>query len=173
VEELQAASTALAATATKTNTSRPLVLAELAEAQLDAGDAAAAAKTAAEALALARIAYTAKHYVLGIPLFALARAQLAQGDAAGAEPLLREALALRQPPHPAADPRVLEVKVALVDALTTLKRDAEAQALRAEIEPLLAASSTPYAADLRARLAAAMRPRIDGAATSGQVESNR
>jgi len=46
------------------------------------------------------------------------------------------------------------VKVALVDALTGLGRQAQAQALRAEIEPLLKASATPYAKDLLERLGA-------------------
>jgi hypothetical protein len=48
----------------------------------------------------------------------------------------------------------LEVKVGLVDALEALKKADEARALRAEIEPLLKASTSPYAAELRERLAA-------------------
>jgi hypothetical protein len=48
---------------------------------------------------------------------------------------------------------VLEVEVALAGALRALHRDDEADALEATIEPVLAASASPYAADLRARLA--------------------
>ena len=149
--ELSAATDALV-TVKDTNTSHPLALAELSEAQLDSGDVTAATKTALEALSHARKAFPQKHYELGAPLFALARAQLALGHADQAEPLLREALAVRSPPHPPADPRVLEVRIALTQALTSLRKDNEARALREEIEPLLRTSQTPYAADLRERL---------------------
>jgi serine/threonine-protein kinase len=87
-----------------------------------------------------------------VPLFALARANLALKRPEAAEPLLREALAVRTPGYPASDPRVLEVKVALVNALEMLGRVNEQRKLRAEIEPQLKASSSPYAADLRGRL---------------------
>jgi len=60
--------------------------------------------------------------------------------------------------EPAGDPRVLEVKVALVDALEGQGRAAETRALREEIEGPLRASRSPYAADLRARLAEAALP---------------
>ncbi|TLY51290.1 MAG: tetratricopeptide repeat protein [Gammaproteobacteria bacterium] len=72
---------------------------------------------------------------------------------AEAEPLLREALAVRCPPHPADDPRVLEVKVALVNALAAQGKSDEARMLTAEIKRPLKASTSPYAADLLARLA--------------------
>jgi hypothetical protein len=60
---------------------------------------------------------------------------------------------VRSPPHPADDPRVVEVKVALINALTALDKRDEATSLTRTIEPGLVASSTPYAADLRERLA--------------------
>ncbi|MEO5559706.1 MAG: hypothetical protein ABIO49_07815, partial [Dokdonella sp.] len=88
----------------------------------------------------------------GIALFALARAKLALGKSADAENLLREALQVRHPPHPDGDPRVLEVKVALVNALEALQRTREALVLRDEVEPLLRKATTPYAHDLRMRL---------------------
>ncbi|HET8941671.1 MAG TPA: tetratricopeptide repeat-containing protein kinase family protein, partial [Rudaea sp.] len=139
---------------TETDPWRPKVLANLSQAQLDAGDAASANSTADLAMRYARKVFSYHYYGLGLPLFAQARARLAVGKSAEAEPLLREALAVRSPPHPANDPRVLEVKVALVNALVAQNRNDEAQTLRREIEPLLKASSSPYAADLLARLAA-------------------
>jgi hypothetical protein len=55
--------------------------------------------------------------------------------------------------HPPDDPRILEVKVGLICALRAQKHADEANALGAEVQPLLTASSTPYATELRARLA--------------------
>ena len=133
----------------------PQVLATLSEAQLDAGDAATASNTADTAMTYARKAFSPRHFRLGIPLFAQARSKLALKKSSEAEALLREALALRSPPHPAADPRVLEVKTALVNALDAQGKTDEARMLRAEIEPVLKASSSPYATDLLARLAVA------------------
>ena len=72
--------------------------------------------------------------------------------------MLREALSLRSRIEPAADPRVLEVEVALVDALAGQGRATAARALRAEIERPLRASKSPYAVELRARLALAASP---------------
>lgn len=155
IEQLQALTRdACMPSASETDNWRPQVLADLSEAQLDAGDAASANSTADLAMSYARKVFPSHYYKLGMPLFAQARARLALGKPAEAEPLLREALAVRSPPHPANDPRVLEVKVALVNALVAQHKDAEAQTLHAEIEPLLKASSSPYAADLLARLAA-------------------
>ncbi|MEO7064278.1 MAG: protein kinase, partial [Dokdonella sp.] len=129
-----------------------LVKAQLAEAQLDAGSAQDGRATAASALAVARSVLPAGNWQLGTSLFALARCELALGNAAAAEPLLRDALAVRNPPHPADDLRVLEVKVALANAIAALGRNDEAGALIANIEPALRDSPAPYAADLRARL---------------------
>jgi serine/threonine-protein kinase len=130
-----------------------LLHAQLAEAELDAGEAAKAQATASKALELARTALPAHNIGLANALFALARAELALEHGAAAEPLLREALAVRSPlaPH---DPRVLELKVALARAIEARGADAEAATLRAELEPLLGASGSLYAADLRKRLAA-------------------
>ncbi|MGA8278596.1 MAG: hypothetical protein WB784_10415 [Rhodanobacteraceae bacterium] len=60
---------------------------------------------------------------------------------------------MSSPPHPSDDPRVLELKVALVNALEAQHKADDARSLRAEIEPLLNASKSPYTRDLRERLA--------------------
>jgi serine/threonine-protein kinase len=137
---------------TETDAWRPQALADLSQAQLDNGDAVAAHATAQQALAYGHKALE-KSYLLAVPEFALARAALALEHPDQAEPLLREALALRGPVHPADDPRILEVKVGLVNALTSLARTDEARTLTAEIEPALTASTSPYGAELRQRLA--------------------
>ena len=132
-----------------------VLLAQWSQAQLDAGDAPTALTTAMRSVAMGRSVFRSSHAIgLASPLFALARADLALGHADEAEPLLREALAVRSPPHPAEDPRVLEIKVSLVNALDALGRANEARTQRAQIEPLLVASKSPYAAILRQRLAA-------------------
>jgi len=151
LDELRQAATALDG-GSKVHAS--MVQAQLAEAELDAGHPDLAFAAATRGLELGRASMPRGQRRLAYPLFALARAELAREHPAEAEPLLREALAVRSPPYPAYDPRVLEVKVALVDALTGLGRQAQAQALRAEIEPLLKASATPYAKDLLERLGA-------------------
>ena len=133
---------------------RPQALADLSQAQLDNGDAASAYATAKQALDYGHKALQ-DTYLLGIPLFAMARAAMAMERAGEAEPLLRQALALRSSVHPHNDPRILEVKVALVNALTAQQKTVEAKSLAAEIEPLLRSSTHPYLADLRARLASA------------------
>jgi len=152
--ELKAANEVLAEKATPTDMSRPLAVAELAQTELEAGDVDAASRSAGEALAFARKAYPEKHYLLGVPLFAVASARLAANRADEAEPLLVEALAVRSPPHPASDPRVLEIEVALIGAWTRLGKHAEAERMRNDVEPRLRALGTPYGADLRRRLAA-------------------
>ena len=91
--------------------------------------------------------------MLAVPQFALARVLLAQAQPAEAEPLLRAALELRSVVHPPDDPRILEVKVGLISALRAQQKAKESNLLSAEVEPLLAASSTPYATELRTRLA--------------------
>ena len=136
---------------TETDSWRPRVLADLSQAQLDDGDAVAAYATASEAMANGRKAL--QNYFLAEPLFAQARAALALERATEAEPLLRQALELRSSVHPANDPRILEVKVELINALRALKRNDEASALVLEIQGPLAASTSPYAAQLRDRLA--------------------
>ncbi|HEY6894047.1 MAG TPA: serine/threonine-protein kinase, partial [Rhodanobacteraceae bacterium] len=66
--ELKAANDMLAKTASPTDMSRPLAIAELAEAELESGDVDAAGRSAEQALAAARKAYPAQHYMLGVPL---------------------------------------------------------------------------------------------------------
>ena len=122
------------------------------EAQLEHGDRDAARASATQALESARANLPPRHFLLGMPLFALARAELALGNMQGADALLQEALAVREPTHAADDPRMLEVQVARVAAMTVQGRSEQAAALRAEVEPRLRASPSPYAADLRARL---------------------
>jgi serine/threonine-protein kinase len=132
---------------------RPQALADLSQAQLDHGDPAAAQVTAQAALDYGHKALK-DSYLLAVPLFSMARVMLALQRPAEAEPMLREALSLRSPVHPADDPRILEVKVALINALRAMNRQDDANVLSAEIEPVLRASSTPYSAELRTRLAA-------------------
>jgi serine/threonine-protein kinase len=152
-EALREASAAVAArTGAKPDPIQPLLLARLSLAELDAGDATTARATAADSVAMARSVFTPKHLNLSTPLLALGRADLAEGHADEAEPLLREALAVRSPPFPPGDPRVVEVKVFLVEALEALGRTEESAAIRSEIEPLLNASRSPYESDLLARL---------------------
>jgi tetratricopeptide (TPR) repeat protein len=153
LRELTQASEATKANAGEANPWLAGLQAQLSEAQLDAGDARAAEATAAAALAVDRRVLPIGNFRFGPPLFALARAKLALGKASEAEPLLREALAVGSPPHPDDDPRILEVKVGLVNALRAQDKHGDATRLAVTIEPLLAASTSPYAADLRARLA--------------------
>ena len=131
---------------------RPIVVAQRSEAELDAGDITAAMASALQALDFATRAYPADDFRRGFALYSLARAQLAAAKPVDAEPLLREALKLRQPPFPNSHPRVLEVEVALAQALSAQGKPAEAVAMRTRIEPLLQEASAPYAAELRTRL---------------------
>ncbi|MGA8277888.1 MAG: tetratricopeptide repeat protein [Rhodanobacteraceae bacterium] len=141
-----------------------VLLAQLSQAQLDADDPAQALATATRSVAMGRNLFKSRQVGLGTPLFALARAELALGQADRAEPLLREAIAVRSPPNPANDPRVLEIKVSLVNALDALGRSDEARALRNEIEPSLSASASPYAAILVHRLASTRTRPTSGSA---------
>jgi len=149
-EALREALAALPATATPTRAS---LLAVFAETALDQSDVDAAQRLAANSLSMARAVLPEHNVRLGASLFALARLKLAQSGPAEAESLLREALAVRHPPHPLDDPRIVEVNVALVQALGALGRKQEASVLRKGTEASLARLATPYAADLRARLA--------------------
>lgn len=128
------------------------LLAQLAQAQLDTGSTSGAYGNATRSVGIARRLYRGSQWGLGYPLFSLARVELAQGHADVAEQLMREALASR--PLPRADAHVLEIEATRVGALAALGRDAEARDLRAEIEPLLVASTSPYSAILRRRLEA-------------------
>ena len=139
------------------STLRPAALAALSEARLDLGDAAAARADAVAAVDSARANLPPRHFLIAAPLHALARAELSLGHAQAAEPLLQEALDLRMATHAADDPRTLEVQVARVTMLHALGRHADAESVRAAIEPMLATSRSPYSADLRARLRADTR----------------
>ncbi len=129
------------------------LLAQLSLAELDGGDAPTADTIATRATELARRVFEPGNYRLGLSLFASARAKLVLGHADAAIPLLREALAVRRPPHPAHDPRVLEVQVALVAALEAMDQHREAAAIREGIEPLLRGAGSPYARQLLEQLA--------------------
>jgi serine/threonine-protein kinase len=153
LRELRGASADIARTSEVGNPWLAQLDAQLSEAELDAGHVDDAAATATAALQESRKSLPPRNYRLGPVLFALARAQLAQDRAAEAEPLLREALEVRGPPRAADDPRVLEVEVALANALTRLGKADEARTIQQRIEPMLKASASPYAVDLRTRLA--------------------
>lgn len=133
---------------------RPLVLARLSEAQLDAGDVAAALATARAAADGARTAFAPDDFRNGFALYALGRAQLAAGNAAAAEASLREARRVRSPPHPDSHPYVLEVDVDLAAALAAQHKLDEARALAGLAKGRLAATPSPYAGDLQRRLPA-------------------
>jgi len=150
--ELRASAAALAPTesgSTKPDPVRANVLAQLSLAELEAGDARKAETIASEALALARRSFQPGNFRLGASLYALARARLALGSADAALPLLDEALSVRSPPHPAGDPRVLEVQAVRAAALTALGRRDEASLLRQAIDPLIDKLAAPYQGSLR------------------------
>ncbi len=132
----------------------PLNLAILSAVRLDAGDIAKATKAAQRSVSGMHDAVAAENYQNGYGLFALARAKLADGKPAEAEPLLRDALKVRLPVHAGDDPRTLEVKTALVVALSALGKTDESRNIRAEIEPILKekAGTSPYLGDLLAWL---------------------
>jgi serine/threonine-protein kinase len=138
---------------TETDAWRPQALADLSQAQLDSGDPAAAYATAQQALDYGRKAMPASH-LLAVAQFAMARTLLAQRRPVEAETLLREALDLRGPVHPADDPRILELKVALIDALRANGKLDEARALESDVQAPLRASALPYVIELRGRLPA-------------------
>jgi serine/threonine-protein kinase len=155
LREASQASAVLAAALSTSQEANPVLAvleAQRSEAQLDAGDVAGAEQTGADALVLSRRALPANNYRLGAALFALARAKLARNRPDAAEALLREALYVRRPPHPAHDPRVLEVEAALADALAHQGKTDAARKLRGDLDARLDASKSPYATELRARL---------------------
>ncbi|MCX7513912.1 serine/threonine-protein kinase [Frateuria sp. STR12] len=127
------------------------VHARLAAALLDAGDAPRAHAQAALALSIGSHVLPQDNWQIAPALFTLGRSELALGHGGEAETALRRALGLRDTRLPATDPRMLEVRVALVRALDMQHRSAQARSLRAAIEPLLSAS--PQANLLRRRLA--------------------
>ena len=146
---------ALTALPAKPTPIRATIQAQLALADLEAGDVASAAALAADALSAMRQTVPAGNFQLGTPLVASARAALASGHASEAEALSREARAVRSPPYPANDPRVIEVDVVRVEALRALGRQDEAAALVAEIRSALTVIAKPIASEFDARLSAA------------------
>jgi serine/threonine-protein kinase len=143
---------ATAALPTKDNPVRAAVLAQLAEAELDAGDAATAEARAKEALDISRKVLPPGNYRIASALYSLARSRVALGLAGDALPMLEEAQAMRAKVFEEPDLRRLELRVAKVEALAALQRPAEAELERASLEPLLRADATPYATDLLNRL---------------------
>lgn len=133
------------------DTWRPGALADLSLAQLDGGNAAAAYASATQSLFYGRKALN-DNYALGLPLFAFGRSAMALERHEEAETALREALSLRQRVHPADDPRVLEVEVALAGVLRARHEIDEARRLIAQIAPILESTNSAYAAELRERL---------------------
>ena len=129
------------------------LMAQLSEAALDAGDLVKARSAAAKALSTARGVAHPDSPRLPAPLFAMARVQLADGNAHAAELLLREALAIRNKWLPEHDPRILELNVALAQACAAQGRIEEAGAMATHLRVALQGSTSPYATDLRARLA--------------------
>ncbi|MEO7326309.1 MAG: hypothetical protein ABIW82_15915 [Dokdonella sp.] len=59
---------------------------------------------------------------------------------------------MRSTLNPIGDPRMLEIQVALVNALDALDRPGEARTLCEAIEPFLKSSASPCVANLRQRL---------------------
>jgi len=152
--ELRAADTVFANAANVNNPLRWFALAALCEGLVDTGDLEGATAAGEQAVSQARVALGKDHFQLGTPLYALARARLANHDASAAEALLREAAAVRSPLYPPDDVRMLEVNVALTGALAAQGKTGEAETIETELHPLLKASTSPYAADLHARLPA-------------------
>lgn len=130
---------------------RPGALADLSLAQLDAGDAAAAYASATQSVLFGRKTLR-DNYGLGVSLYAFGRAAMAVEHDEEAEPALREALSLRSRVYSATDPRLLEVQVALAGALRARHETDEARLLTAQIAPMLEASKSAYAAELREQL---------------------
>lgn len=126
--------------------------AQMAEAELDAGNVDAAYEAASRAVAIGRKTLPAGSVRLASSLFALGRATLAKDRPLEAEQLFAEALAARSPPAPRSDLHVIEVQIARIQALSALGKTAESRALRAEILPLLKASPYPRAKELLERV---------------------
>jgi serine/threonine protein kinase len=155
--EKQAAD-AFATGAKKGNPWHPDVLANLALAEIESGDAAQARVDAEKGVALARENWQPGEFRQAMPLLALARTRMNEENYAEAEPLLREALRARTSAEVAAHPCVLEIEVELIRTLVVLgradpARASEATQLTVAIAPALKASESQYLADLRKRLA--------------------
>lgn len=130
---------------------RAYLQSSLALAQLESGDIDAAEHSAAQATQIGRIAYKDAPLSFSALQYINARVALARRHFAEAEGMLRAAYAVRRGLAP-GDPRMAEVQVALIRALEMQGKDEEAKPLRAQVEPVLAASRSPYFADLRQSL---------------------
>jgi serine/threonine-protein kinase len=130
---------------------RAYLQSSLALAQLESGDIAAARISAAQAERTGQVAYKDAPLSFSALQYTSARVALASNQPDQAETLLRAAYAARGAlPHD--DPRVVEVQVGLIRSLAMQGKSAEAQRVRALVEPVLAASPSPYFADLRRQL---------------------
>lgn len=130
---------------------RAYLQSSLALAQLESGDINAAENSAGQAMQTGRIAYKDAPLSFSALQYVSARVALGRKHPAEAESLLRTAYSARKALAP-TDPRVAEVQAALIRALEMQGKHAEAQSLRAQVEPVLAASQSPYFADLRQSL---------------------
>ena len=130
---------------------RAYLQSSLALAQLESGDVADAEKLAAQAMQTGRVAYKDAPLSFSVLQYVSARVALARNRLAEAESLLRAALAA-QHVLAAADPRITETRVTLIRALEMQGKRAEANSLRAQVQPVLAASKSPYFAELRQSL---------------------
>ena len=130
---------------------RAYLQSSLALAQLDAGDLASAEISAARAEQIGRIAYKDAPLSFSALQYISARVALARNQPAEAEPLLLAAYAARKVLAP-NDPRMAEVQVALIRALELQGKRNQVKSLRAQVEPVLVASRSPYFADLRRQL---------------------
>jgi len=137
---------------TKSDPNLANAMALLSLAELDAGNVDRATMLADDAVSLARRTFPPRSYRLGLSLYALGCAASANGDTTSALRALDEALAVRMPPHPAGDPRVLEVQVERVRVLRVLQRGPEARGIEEAIEPLIRALPATWRQRLDARL---------------------
>lgn len=150
---LRTALQALRQGGTKPNSVAVLVQTGLAQALLDSGDMETASVTVDAALRDAASLFSADKLPTRPVNYAAARIRLASGQGNAAERMLRPVLRVRAAKFADHDPRVLEVQVALIRALAMQGKTAQADKLRTAVQPVLAASSSPYLATLRERLA--------------------
>lgn len=130
---------------------RAYLQSSLALAQLESGDIEAAEKSSTQAMETGRIAYKDAPLSFSALQYISACVALARNRATEAETLLRAAGSARKG-LARNDPRTVEVQVALIRALEMQGKRAEANSLRAQVEPVLAASQSPYFVDLRQSL---------------------
>lgn len=127
------------------------VLAKLGAAETETGNPRSGRALADEALSIMRKVVPRGSPQLEVILLSDAQARLALGDAGSAEGMLREALTSSSALKP-GDPRVIEIKTALMRALAAQNKNNEARRLRSGIEPALDASTASHAPALRTAL---------------------